>query len=282
MLKIGIRILKKLGLLEKINIEGYQYLNHKKFKVPIIKGIGYPNLFKNELWMIQLLKEHQEESVFIDIGANIGQTLLKLRSIFPFVRYLGFEPNPACVFYTQELIKSNHFENTELIPCGIADFDGIGRLSFYNNVITDSTASVMEDFRPGKFIIRREIVVLNRFETILKTLDINAVQMIKIDVEGCEFEVLKSLEKCIQNFRPKILIEILPVYNKTENKTRYSKQVEIEAYFKKYAYKKFRVIKEDQVFQGLELIDSIGIHSDTSLCDYLVLPEEKADKISLR
>ena len=38
-----------------------------------------------------------ENKKFIDVGVNIGQTLLKLKSVSSEIDYIGFEPNPICV-----------------------------------------------------------------------------------------------------------------------------------------------------------------------------------------
>ena len=43
---------------------------------------------------------------FIDVGVNVGQTLLKLKSISSEINYLGFEPNPNCVNYLKNLITN--------------------------------------------------------------------------------------------------------------------------------------------------------------------------------
>lgn len=67
---------------------------------------------------------------FIDVGVNIGQTLLNVRSIDKDRNYIGFEPNPTCINYVMELIKINDFKNTTLIPFGIAGNDGVEVLHF--------------------------------------------------------------------------------------------------------------------------------------------------------
>jgi len=50
--------------------------------------------------MIDLLKKILllKDGVFIDIGMNLGQTLIKLKCVDPNIRYFGFEPNPGCVY----------------------------------------------------------------------------------------------------------------------------------------------------------------------------------------
>jgi hypothetical protein len=97
--KLTIQILRKLRILKYLNINGNISLNGKLFKIPILEEIGFSNLFISEPWMIDLLKIILpiEKERFIDVGVNIGQTLLKLRSISDNIDYIGFEPNPVCI-----------------------------------------------------------------------------------------------------------------------------------------------------------------------------------------
>jgi len=47
------------------------------------------------------------QGAFVDVGVNIGQTLLKLLRIDPNRNYLGFEPQIACCFLIDQFIKDN-------------------------------------------------------------------------------------------------------------------------------------------------------------------------------
>ena len=49
-----------------------------------------------------LLKK--KNGAYLDIGVNIGQTLMKLKSVNPKIEYIGFEPNATCVHYVNKLI----------------------------------------------------------------------------------------------------------------------------------------------------------------------------------
>ena len=62
----------------------------------------------HEPWMLQNLVQiaEQAEGTFVDVGVNLGQTLLAVKSIGEDWDYLGFEPNPCCLFYTCLLYTS--------------------------------------------------------------------------------------------------------------------------------------------------------------------------------
>ncbi len=112
-----LRLLKQTSLLEKLNLTLTFCINSVPFRIPIIRGIGDQNAFMTEMWMVEVLKRllPLKPGTFIDVGANIGQTLLKLRAVSQSTPYLGFEPNPACAAYMQELILANNFEQTLMI-----------------------------------------------------------------------------------------------------------------------------------------------------------------------
>lgn len=49
-------------------------------------------------------------------------------------------------------------------------------------------------------------------DSFIKKENIKVVDVIKIDVEGAEFKVLKGMSECLKNFKPRLLIEIHPYY----------------------------------------------------------------------
>ena len=99
------RLLKKLGIFERVNLFPSIKYNNTKFIIPIIKTMGRSNLYLNrhEPWMLPLIERlvSIKPGAFFDVGVNMGQTLLKLKSVAPQIRYFGFEPNPYGVYYTK-------------------------------------------------------------------------------------------------------------------------------------------------------------------------------------
>lgn len=277
------RLLNKFRLLEKFNLKTKIKVNGKIFVIPIIKKTGFQNLFLTEKWMVDLLNNlnHLLKGAFIDVGANIGQTLIKLKSVNTSIKYVGFEPNPNCIFYTNELIALNKFENTELYPVGISTIDNILSLNFYYDNNFDSSASLIENFRDQEIFKKIHVPVFQ-----VKTISgmekiLNDVCLIKIDVEGAELEVIQSFIEVIKKCRPLILIEILPVYNES-NTFRKDRQEKIEQLFKELNYSLLRVEKNsDDSFKGLSLIEKIEIHSDLLKCDYVFAPVQKLNEIKL-
>lgn len=268
------RLLNKIGVLAKVNITEDFILNNKLFKIPILKKIGFDNLFITEIWMVQVLDKikNYKEGVFVDVGVNIGQTLIKLRCVDEKRTYIGFEPNPFCLFYTDELIKSNNFQNTVVIPIGISDKNEVLSLNIYSeNDMQDSGASIIENFKDQK--IYKKI-----FVPVFSVQNLNNlftdIGILKIDVEGAELEVLESFKDLIIKNRPFILMEILPSYNK-ENLFRTERTSKIISIVTDLEFNIYRIMKnQDQTFNSFIKMKEIPIHSDLSLCEYIFVPQE--------
>ena len=110
-------------------------------------------------------------------------------------------------------------------------------------------------------------------------IDQENIYIIKIDIEGAELEVLKGVSSFMGTCRPFIVIEILPVYQQS-NQSRLYRQTEIETLVEQRNYKILRVKKTaENTFERFELIHTIGIHGDQNLCDYVLCPKERIQNL---
>ena len=138
---------------------------------------------------------------FIDIGANIG-----LMSIFASQcvgnpgKILAFEAHPETHELLLENIILNHIENTDTFNFALGN--ETGKATIYDNWNVNRGGASL--------VIHAENST--GFEVDVKTLD-EAIQndfqpkMIKIDVEGFEFQVLKGATNTIKNCKPILIIE---------------------------------------------------------------------------
>jgi FkbM family methyltransferase len=165
----------------------------------------------------------------------------------------------------------NEFKNISLIPVGLSNESQIGKLIFFDTSSTDSSASIVEDFRPDHKIAKTEFIPIFNMATIRQYLQISKIGIVKIDVEGGELEVLQGMEHEIISGQPIILLEILPAYDK-ENSNRIKRQHEVEKLFSNWGYSIFRIIKNNDQLVSLEVINEIGIHGNLNACEYVVVP----------
>ena len=231
--------------------------------------------------MIEILQKllRSQGGAFLDVGVNLGQTLVKVKALDAQRDYVGLEPNPSCVFYVSELIKENHFERCMVLPVGLYTRDCILPLLMFAKGQVDSAASVIQHFRAEQQIVSRRFVPVFSFESLEEQVGRRSIGICKIDVEGAELEVVNSLIQVIGRDRPIIVLEVLPVYS-SENRFRMDRQAKLEKLFEEADFRLFRINKTTGGgYAGLQGIDHIGIHSDLRQCDYLVVPVEKCEKL---
>lgn len=277
--KLLLRILSRLRLLRYFNITISHSRNENKVIVPVIGTLGHDNLSLSELWMCDVLAKllKVKSGLFIDVGVNLGQTLIKLKLVDKNAGYIGFDPNPVCIFYTKELVKANGFLNCQLVPVGISDGNELVTLFFYTDGDSDTSASIVKDFRPEK-VYRKEYVACFAYTHLQPIINGKSLSIIKIDVEGAELQVLKCFANLIEDQRPFVLVEILPVYS-AQNIDRLKRQQEIQLMAASLDYKILRINKRSDDFGGFQLLDTIGISDKIEDSDYLLCPSETLPRI---
>lgn len=269
----------RVGVLQHFNFHLRKKLKGKSFVLPVIDGIGYQNLVNTEPWALEVYKRILStfEGSFIDVGVNNGQTILKIASINPTQSYIGFEPNPGCYNYSRKLIKKNKLSTFSLIPVGLHYENKIVEL-FHDNEFA-SGASMLSGFRANKAKYNQvQNVSVMVGDEVLENKNLQAISIIKADVEGAELEVMMGLNKSISTFKPIVFLEILPVYSLTSvnGKFRQERQDKLLELMFGLGYK-MTLINEDNL--SLQALDNIAVHGDMNKTNYLFVHADKMDKI---
>ena len=269
-------IIKKL--ITSFNFTVTRSLNNQQIKVPIRSAVGVGNLFldKHETWLNAVLKEYYKgKGIFIDVGANIGQTLIKFKSLHSKGRYLGFEPNPNCVSYLTHLIKLNNWDQVDLVSAGLGAENLILPMYFddANPTSTQSGATFVKDYRKStnkRVGLLLPCLKLDDFQ--IKLLD-DAVELIKIDVEGGELFVLEGLIEIIRAHKPAIVVEILPAARENNN-LRVDLKSKINHLIKGLDYEIHEIQEGHYSFSLLKLENIQLDKSELVNYNYLLLPKK--------
>lgn len=271
------RVLRRLGQFARFNRNVDAQVGGRSVTVPVSAGLMAE---LTEPWMLALLRKLMAiaPGAFIDVGVNLGQTLIKVKAIEPARRYIGFEPNPVCVHYVEELVAANGWTDVRVVPAGLGQHSGIVTLELYHGRSGDSAASIVEGFRPGEAVTFRKTVAILGTADLPDDLLAAPVGLVKIDVEGAEADVIDALAPVLARDRPLISMEILPCYDSGRT-DRIARQARIEARFAELDYRILRVLHEGRGGGFvLEAIETIGIHGDLSLCEYVICPAERLDE----
>ncbi len=162
-------------------------------------------LYMNEI--LCLKKSFPVNAVVIDVGANVGRWSLLVSQIFKTKKIFAFEPFENTF---KNLLKNkinNPDVDLELINAAVGD-----QIKTVYMKIKDSTNSGMNSICENTDSALEqntalESITLDHFYSHKKN-EINQIDVIKIDVEGYEYHVLRGAEKIISEFQPLIICEI--------------------------------------------------------------------------
>jgi len=149
---------------------------------------------KNQL---DIIKPFLNRDIFIDIGANLGNHTLYFNEYFKNI--YSFEPHPL-TFKLLE-INTNYRPNIKIFNFGLSEKEK------KTSVIIKSQSNIggegyKENNYNGKI---KEDAFFKNFDEIYNFK--NQISFIKIDVEGNELDVLKSMNKNLTNNQAIILLE---------------------------------------------------------------------------
>ncbi len=274
-----LRALFRIGWFRRISFTLSLRMNGNSVQVPVINGIGPAYFEPLEQWMPPLMRVLLElrPGLFIDVGMNVGQTLIKVKSVAPEQPVMGFEPNPDCVVLIKELIRLNGYTGVRVIPVALADRDHVAELQLYGSDPADDRASMVQGFRDQR-VWRVDRIACMRFDTVERDLTIERIGVVKIDVEGAEAFVLKGMLERLRRDRPVIILEVLPAYH-VQNTDRLQRQGSIEAMARDLDYRIFRLRYDKGPDLELEPIEGFGVHDKLHWSNHLLVPGELSDAV---
>ena len=229
----------------------------------------------HEPWMLQNLIEVEKhaDGCFVDVGVNLGQTLLTVKSIRPDWEYVGFEPNPYCIFYVMNVVKANDLDACTVYPFGIGE--STGAMDLRLNSLTGGEGSIVAGFRSESQYKRRIKVPILGAEFLPDELMERKVGVLKVDVEGGELDVFRAMVAVLEKNKPLIISELLPVGDPASEQGTFRKERQ-DALLTIFRDLGYRIIRLD-IDGSRELLDDIEVHSEIRLSNYLFVPAEKVD-----
>lgn len=194
-------------LIKEIIIEGISfklilnpYLNVFIDYFIYLNGVWEPNISK------QIKQFLPKDGVFLDIGANIGyHSIFAACYLNSFGQVIAFEPIPYLAEQIKNSITLNHLKNIKVENFALSNKFGSAPMSLIDENIGASTLKKVMNKNLVKEKINVKVSTLDFFLENLSRLD-----LIKIDVEGNEFETLIGGKKLLEKFHPIIIMEFSP------------------------------------------------------------------------
>lgn len=134
------------------------------------------------------------KKTIIDIGAGLGDFTIMAAKKFPKAKIIAFDPNPNQFRLLQKNIKLNGVRNIECYKKAVGT-----KKSYYLYLSSFNIHASIIKNKPKKFI-RVQGINLNNFLN-------NRIDLIKIDCEGAEVDILKSINSKKIKFIRRFIIE---------------------------------------------------------------------------
>lgn len=155
---------------------------------------------KYDFQTTELIRKHlKKDSNCIDIGANLGHILMEIVAAAPKGKHYAFEPIPD--LYTS--LKKRFSTNTTVYNYALSSEKGSTTFNYYPG------RPAVSGFRERNNQIGQEptllAVQMEKLDDLIPQ-DL-PIDLIKIDVEGAEYQVLEGAKKTLQRNKPLVLFE---------------------------------------------------------------------------
>lgn len=154
------------------------------------------DVFRHEPLVSSFLAS-KKGAVFVDVGANVGYYSFLLYDNFD--RILAVEPHPDNVAIMTGITKERNFSKVKICPFAVGDKDRDEVRLYAGSHCGGHTLSAQRSSpasRNQQRYIGVQMVTLN---TLLKNYE--SVDLVKVDVEGAEWLVLKGAEDVLDRIR---------------------------------------------------------------------------------
>jgi FkbM family methyltransferase len=137
----------------------------------------------------------QPNTVFYDVGANVGFYTLLGSLLVGAGKVFAFEPLLHNLKYLRQHLALNHIQNVEVLEVAVSDENGAALFE------VEATGSMGHLSHGGTVKVQTAAI-----DSLLEQGKILPPDYIKMDIEGAELAALRGAQRCIQQYRPQICL----------------------------------------------------------------------------
>lgn len=168
--------------------------------------------------MLELRRQHHGDGVVaVDCGANLGvHTVEWAKRMTGWGVVMAFEAQERIYYALAGNIAINNCFNARAIHAAVASQSGTMKMPTPNYLVPSSFGSLELRRRPnteyiGQAIDYSETKMVDVRTVSLDSFSFPRIDLIKIDVEGMEFDALAGGVNCINTYHPILLIETIKI-----------------------------------------------------------------------
>ncbi len=183
------------------NIKGISYELH--LDELIDSSLYYDGCF--ELYISRAIEQLVKPGMTVlDIGANIGCHALRMARLAKGGRVIAFEPMEWAWRRLRRNLQLNDLPNIEVEKTALSDVNGFRDIVFQTSWKIDPAE---EDAA-----LSPERVKFMTLDEYVKERSLQSVDLIKLDVDGYEYKVLRGGRRTLESFLPTLIMELGPAY----------------------------------------------------------------------
>jgi FkbM family methyltransferase len=146
----------------------------------------------------------EQGGVFYDIGANVGFfTILAARCVGPSGQVFAFEPEPRNAALLRRNVERNGFAQVTVIEKAVSSQPGCDIL-----MLTPYCGShALARARQRVNVVDEIEVQTVQLDELVERGQLAPPSLVKIDVEGSDYDVIRGMTRTIEKYRPTIIYE---------------------------------------------------------------------------
>ena len=202
--------------LRRLNRDAIVYIGGSRLYVNSRIGTSYARLIGGE-WaepethiFLNRVLDLLDDSIFIDVGANVGEMVLSVQGHRNTRFIYAIEPDPTCAAVVKVNCLLNGFDDCKVFTVALSDVPGELVLSGAGTPQAMLTKK-SESERVDEIVVPVSTLDQLRSEGLLPQINDDSSVVMLIDVEGAEPKVLAGAKRFLSIIRPLIIFE----YNAT-------------------------------------------------------------------
>ena len=192
-------IIRKLPL--SFKLFGYRYIIFIS-EMPLCYFVFYPEFEKSETELVRRLKP----KVFIDVGSHMGYYTMLVHKLGA-EKIIAVDADARTLRILTRAIAVNKLKNIITIHRAVFDKSNV-TLKLHLSTIAGRSSVFSQYLNLKNEYGGASIVKTITLDEIAHALKLERIDMVKIDVEGAEYNVLWGANHVINRFRPIFLVEV--------------------------------------------------------------------------
>ncbi len=137
------------------------------------------------------------DPVILDVGANVGQSVKRFKTVFPSSVIHSFEPSRE----TFAVLKQNLAHEQDVLAWPYALGSSVGEQLFQENIDSDMSSFLELSTAGWGAVKKQEKVAVTTVDQFLADHSIAKIDILKSDTQGYELEVFKGAEDAMRQGR---------------------------------------------------------------------------------